>query len=373
MATLLSQAIDLAQQARTDTWQLRIAIQDIESAFNYHINAIPFFNAALQQIEVADLSLGMLRNFRTTNDEELTVDEQDYIDTIIKTLASTLEGYRLRVNRPTLTPEIVEAQELTGKVTEVEDVDTIVIDNTHKIRFAGIDGAEIGTDNGKLAQKELAALVFGKNVTVKIDKHNPIEIYARGLGTVMFDNKNINVEMVRRCLSKINTKFGKNVFVDRDEMEIAAQNCSSWPGWGIFHIYSRPTNAAVMIDGKDTGIVAPDKFPLSQGEHEVAVIFTDKNPAVQTIFIGPGETQLRVDLNDIGSDVGTVKIEATNPIHPLVTVDDVYNGQAPVILSLSTTEPHNIIASADGYKTKEIEFNTNVNSVTVIKLDLEKN
>jgi endonuclease YncB( thermonuclease family) len=372
MATLLSQAIDLAQDARTQTWQLRIAIQDIESAFNYHINAIPFFNAALQQIEVADLSLGMLRDFRAANDKELATNEQAYIDTIISTLSSTLEGYRLRINKPTLTPEIVEAQELNGTVTEVEDVDTIVIDNTHKIRFAGIDGAEIGTDNGKLAQKELGALVMGKNVKVKIDKHNPIEIYARGLGTVFLNDKNINVEMVRRCLSKINTKFGKNIFVDRDEMEIAAQDCSSWPGWGMFHIYSRPTNAAVLIDGKDTGIVAPDKFPLTQGEHEVAVIFTDKNPAVQTVFIGPSETQLRVDLNDIGSEIGTVKIESGDPVHPQVTVDDVYNGQAPVILSLSTTEPHNIIASSDGYKTKEIEFNTNVNSVTVIKLDLEK-
>jgi hypothetical protein len=372
MSTLLSQAIGLAQQARSDVWQLRISIQDIESAFNYHINAIPFFNAALTQIEVAEMSLDMLRSFKTTNSKELAADEQLYIDTVINTLSSTLEGYRLRINKPTLTPEIVEAQELTGKVTEVEDADTIVIDNQHKIRFAGIDAAEIGTPNGQLAQKELAALVMGKNVVVKIDKHNPIEVYARGLGTVFINNKNINVELVRRCLSKINTKFGKNIFVDRDEMEIAAQDCSSWPGWGMFHIYSRPTNAAVLIDGKDTGIVAPDKFPLTQGEHEVAVIFTDKNPAVQTVFIGPGETQLRVDLNDIGSEIGTVKIEANSPVHPQVTVDDVYNGQAPVILSLSTTEPHNIIASGDGYKTKEIEFNTNVNSVTVIRLEMEK-
>lgn len=92
----------------------------------------------------------------------------------------------------------IESKTLKGKIVKVSDGDTVILldsDNTqHKIRLDGIDAPEKGQAYGNKATDYLANLIAGKKVKVEYQK---IDQYRRILGTIYYDEMNINNEMVR--------------------------------------------------------------------------------------------------------------------------------------------------------------------------------
>jgi len=87
---------------------------------------------------------------------------------------------------------------IEGKVVSVHDGDTVTVldqDNKkHTIRLQGIDAPELKQDFGRVSQKNLSEMVFGKQVTIlwtKVDK------YRRTVGTIMLDGRDINIEQVK--------------------------------------------------------------------------------------------------------------------------------------------------------------------------------
>lgn len=90
------------------------------------------------------------------------------------------------------------AEELLGKVVGVSDGDTVtVIDSNtkqHKIRLNGIDAPESSQDFGQASKRNLSALVFGKDVTVRWSKRDR---YGRIIGTVLRNDEDVNLAQLR--------------------------------------------------------------------------------------------------------------------------------------------------------------------------------
>ena len=94
------------------------------------------------------------------------------------------------------------ADTLVGEVVKVVDGDTLyVLDATktrHKIRLSGIDTPERGQPFGAKAKQHLLELVGAKPVTVAWSKHDR---YRRIVGKVLYENRDINLAMVRAGLA----------------------------------------------------------------------------------------------------------------------------------------------------------------------------
>lgn len=89
-------------------------------------------------------------------------------------------------------------QNLEGKIIGVTDGDTVKVMSdgiVHTIRMSNIDAPETkGQPFGQQAKMQLSSKIFGKNVSVKVDGKDH---YNRQLGTIMLENRNINLEMVQ--------------------------------------------------------------------------------------------------------------------------------------------------------------------------------
>lgn len=89
-------------------------------------------------------------------------------------------------------------QILTGRVVAIGDGDTITVLDTsttqHRIRLAGIDAPESHQAFGEQSKRNLADMVFGKEVSVSYQK---VDQYGRIVGQVRLDGKDINLEQVK--------------------------------------------------------------------------------------------------------------------------------------------------------------------------------
>lgn len=101
-----------------------------------------------------------------------------------------------------LSPIVGRCETLVGRVVGVADGDTITVldslNQQHKIRLAGIDAPEKAQPYGQRSKQSLSDLVFGKSVTVDIDKKDK---YRRWVGKVLVDGTDANLEQVRRGLA----------------------------------------------------------------------------------------------------------------------------------------------------------------------------
>jgi endonuclease YncB( thermonuclease family) len=90
------------------------------------------------------------------------------------------------------------AQTLNGRVVRVADGDTVtVLDSSHtqyRIRLEGIDAPESRQAFGTQSKKNLADLVFGREVTVVYQKTDQ---YGRLVGKITLDGKDVNLEQVK--------------------------------------------------------------------------------------------------------------------------------------------------------------------------------
>ena len=101
--------------------------------------------------------------------------------------------------------------ELIGKVVKVSDGDTVTIltsDKTqHKIRLNDIDAPEKKQAFGNKSKDNLAKYIAGKTVTVQYQKKDK---YKRVLGTIYYNNTDINLQQVKDGYAWVYKKYSKN-------------------------------------------------------------------------------------------------------------------------------------------------------------------
>ena len=103
--------------------------------------------------------------------------------------------------------------ELIGKVVKVSDGDTITIltsDKTqYKIRLNDIDAPEKKQAFGNKSKDNLAKYIAGK--TVKVE-YKSTDKYKRILGTIYYNNIDINLQQVKDGYAWVYKKYSKNKF-----------------------------------------------------------------------------------------------------------------------------------------------------------------
>ena len=101
--------------------------------------------------------------------------------------------------------------ELIGKVIKVSDGDTVTIlteDKTqHKIRLNDIDAPEKKQAFGNKSKDNLAKYIAGKTVTVEYQKKDK---YKRVLGTIYYNNTDINLQQVKDGYAWVYKKYSNN-------------------------------------------------------------------------------------------------------------------------------------------------------------------
>ena len=101
--------------------------------------------------------------------------------------------------------------ELIGKVVKVSDGDTITIltsDKTqHKIRLNDIDAPEKKQAFGNKSKDNLSKYIAGKTVTVEYQKKDK---YKRILGTIYYNNTDINLQQVKDGYAWVYKKYSNN-------------------------------------------------------------------------------------------------------------------------------------------------------------------
>lgn len=109
----------------------------------------------------------------------------------------------------------VHSAELVGKVIKVTDGDTITIldanNEKFKVRLSGIDAPEKKQAFGKASKQSLADLVAGKIVTVDYNKRDR---YKRIIGKVKHENRDVNLEQVKRGLAWHYKKYEGEQYVE---------------------------------------------------------------------------------------------------------------------------------------------------------------
>lgn len=110
------------------------------------------------------------------------------------------------------------AKELYGLVISVTDGDTIrILDSSktqHKIRLDAIDAPESSQAYGNASKRQLSKMIAGQSVRVSYES---LDRYGRILGTVMFNGKNINLEMVKTGYAWHYVQYAK----DKTEFAVA--------------------------------------------------------------------------------------------------------------------------------------------------------
>ena len=101
--------------------------------------------------------------------------------------------------------------ELIGKVVKVSDGDTVTIltsDKTQqKIRLNDIDAPEKKQAFGNKSKDNLAKYIAGKTVTVEYQKKDK---YKRVLGTIYYNNTDINLQQVKDGYAWVYKKYSNN-------------------------------------------------------------------------------------------------------------------------------------------------------------------
>lgn len=113
-----------------------------------------------------------------------------------------------------------QAATVSVKVVGITDGDTVtVIDNTkksYKVRLDQIDAPERRQAYGNRAKQHLSALVYKK--TVMMD-WNSKDRYGRILGTLFYQGKNINYQMVADGYAWAYTKYLRNqIYLDAQKV-----------------------------------------------------------------------------------------------------------------------------------------------------------
>ena len=119
--------------------------------------------------------------------------------------------------------------ELIGKVVKVSDGDTVTIltsDKTqHKIRLNDIDAPEKKQAFGNKSKDNLAKYIAGKTVTVEYQKKDK---YKRVLGTIYYNNTDINLQQVKDGYAWVYKKYSNNQTYYKEETKAKESQKGLW-------------------------------------------------------------------------------------------------------------------------------------------------
>ena len=316
---------------------------------NYHKDSTGMYLAGKDKLDAMSQDLISLQSFVSSHSNEL--ENIDFYNSEISALGKLIDALSAGRVTPDITTEEAIKEELTGTVTFVEDGDTFNL-GEKSIRIAGIDAPESGTAAGMIAKQALESLILNKEVVVYVDPHNPTEVYGRVLGTVYVTDPatempiNIAVEMVSRCLAVPLLKFGKNKYVDPNEIKQAASMCViGWPAVGIIKVVSAPAKASIWVDGQYTTEVTPSELQLSVGMHHIVLSLTGRSSVHDDVVVDAVRRELPpYVLPPLGDNMGSVEIHVL-PLTSvaIVSIDGVAQGVAPVFVDLDASLPHEVV------------------------------
>lgn len=334
----------------SNIWQLGLIVRDrVQWLSDYHRNPIDFYNAALSKLSAVENQLSDFRDFLDTNNTELNM---RYYNGEYDSFRQQIEGFRYVLPVPAITKEIAESERLQGKITKIDDGDTVFIDDK-ECRLAGIDAAEAGSDRGIAATATITELVpVGTAVTLKIDKHTPIDVYGRALGVLLRDSDslNINLEMLRRCAAEVTTKYPRHRYIDQKEYEQVAEKCSlTFPTFGLLKLYSDPTHAALFIDGVDVKQITPAEIPVKIGTHHIEIAKYDYASHHEDIDVQVGANVINRKLVKLPASEGLLVVK-TEPDGLAVTVDGLPAGMSPVYITVASNDTHAVAAQTNDGK-----------------------
>ena len=128
-----------------------------------------------------------------------------------------------------LSPQLVTAAELSGKVVSIADGDTLTLlvagREQVKIRLAEIDTPEKGQPYGNKARQALAALAFQKDAHVVWSEKDR---YGRVIGRVYIDDLDVNAEMVHLGHAWVYREYSEDEFLLALEKEARAAGSGLW-------------------------------------------------------------------------------------------------------------------------------------------------
>ena len=121
--------------------------------------------------------------------------------------------------------------ELIGKVIKVSDGDTVTIlteyKTQHKIRLNDIDAPEKKQAFGNKSKDNLAKYIAGKTVTVQYQKKDK---YKRVLGTIYYNNTDINLQQVKDGYAWVYKKYSNNQTYYKAERTARDKRIGLWMG-----------------------------------------------------------------------------------------------------------------------------------------------
>lgn len=119
--------------------------------------------------------------------------------------------------------------ELIGKVIKVSDGDTITLltDDkvSHKVRLNDIDAPEKKQAFGNKSRDNLASYIAGEIVTVK---YKSKDRYGRVLGTIYFDNLDINLQQIKNGYAWVYKQYSKNQTYYKEEQKAKELKKGLW-------------------------------------------------------------------------------------------------------------------------------------------------
>ena len=109
-----------------------------------------------------------------------------------------------------------------GKVKRVIDGDTLELQNGQIVRLVGVNAPSNNEKFEEEATEFTKKLVEGKKVTLEYDSYKS-DRFGRILAYVIIDNKNLNIELVKRGLAKVTLYEKRKPLIYQNEL-LQAQN-----------------------------------------------------------------------------------------------------------------------------------------------------
>lgn len=383
MADIENEGRVLAGRVDTAMYQLRLRNTDIERMHQFHQNTIDAYNAFHAQIDVVDGRLAALESFYNDNQYELGSIYASELRAQIAAYTQDIAKFREMYGVPTLTREESAREYMQGTVVDIEDGDTLIFEYDrpleagsekvkHRIRIAGIDCTEVGTDRGLEQLKFAKDYILNKEVELFIDDHNPLDVYARVLAKVVVNGVDFSHVLQQDCWCKPQTKFGKHKYVDPELNKSLYDICDITPvGQGVVHVYSNPTQAKIYIDGSDIFKITPAKVPLSIGKHEIMVTYPDHSPDSVTLDIKRYVHEVKLYPKKMPISTGDVSINS-NPLFAEIWMDDKLMGFTPTTFTLAVGQQYKFIIRADGYQDEEFVANPVLGSTIEYDFEMKK-
>ncbi|MCT7523305.1 thermonuclease family protein [Aliarcobacter cryaerophilus] len=119
--------------------------------------------------------------------------------------------------------------ELKGKIIHISDGDTahLLTDKKEKIkiRLSDIDAPENKQAFGNKSKENLKSYIYQKNVVVE---YKDKDKYQRVLGTIYYQNKDINLQQVKDGYAWVYKKYSKKLSYNKAEDEARDKNKGLW-------------------------------------------------------------------------------------------------------------------------------------------------